>query len=136
MKKIYSKVNSKIILAVFIENKSIDNSRNDLSNENDFLQVNARKFEEIIEIKPHKHLKRDSQTLLTQEAWIIFKGKILAKIYDLDDSLIYDRELNEGDCTVLFQGGHSLKVLQKGTVMYEIKNGPYLGIEKDKKMIK
>jgi hypothetical protein len=40
--------------------------------------------------------------------------------------------LASGDCLVLFKGGHSLKVIDDKTVMFEFKNGPYLGINSDK----
>jgi len=43
--------------------------------------------------------------------------------------------LEDGDCLVLFRGGHSLEVLDKNTIMYEFKTGPYFGFEKDKETI-
>jgi len=41
--------------------------------------------------------------------------------------------LNKGDLAILFQGGHELKPLHKNTRIFEIKNGPYMGSEKEKK---
>ena len=69
---------------------------------------------------------------MLQEAWIIIEGKAKAEIFDLNDSHLSDEILCSGDCIVLFRGGHSLQVLEKNTVMYEIKNGPYFGKTNDK----
>ena len=43
--------------------------------------------------------------------------------------------LNEGDCAVVFHAGHGFSVLEEGTILYEVKNGPYYGQLKDKSFI-
>ena len=135
MEENYSFVDTSKILFSLMRFSDITNFRQDLSKENEFLQVNARKFEKGTFIKPHKHLKRDSKITLTQECWIIFKGIVCADIYDIDDNFYKKVTLKAGDCIVFFNGGHSLKVEEDNSIMYEIKNGPYLGIEKDKTSI-
>lgn len=135
MEENYSFVDTSKILFSLLRFSDITNYRQDLSKENEFLQVNARKFEKGTFIKPHKHLKRDSNISLTQECWIIFKGIVCAEIYDIDDNFYKKVTLKAGDCIVFFNGGHSLKVEEDDSIMYEIKNGPYLGIEKDKTSI-
>ena len=135
MEENYSFVDTSKILFSLMRFSDITNFRQDLSKESEFLQVNARKFEKGTFIKPHKHLKRDSKISLTQECWIIFKGIVCADIYDIDDNFYKKVTLKAGDCIVFFNGGHSLKVEEDNSIMYEIKNGPYLGIEKDKTSI-
>jgi hypothetical protein len=63
---------------------------------------------------------------------VIFSGKVECEIYDIDDQRLERQVLASGDCLVLFKGGHSLKVIDDKTVMFEFKNGPYLGINSDK----
>jgi hypothetical protein len=132
MKKIYSKSNSEKLLATIIRKSDIEDYRKDLSPDNEFIQVSARKFDDLISVAPHKHLYVDRKLNRTQEAWIIIEGKAKAEIFDLNDSHLNDEILCSGDCIVLFRGGHSLQVLEKNTVMYEIKNGPYFGKTNDK----
>jgi hypothetical protein len=132
MKKIYSIVNKKKLIASVISKSEISSYRQDLCPDSEFIQISARKFDELIEVPAHKHFKIDRKTDRTQEAWIIIEGKVKAEIFDLDDRLIAEQVLTAGDCIVLFRGGHSLKVIDKNTIMYETKNGPYFGKQNDK----
>ena len=132
MKNIYSKSNKEYLLASIINKSTITDYRQDLSPEDEFIQVSARKFDKLITVAPHKHLKIDRRSDITQETWIIIEGKVKAEIFDINDKLQNKEILNSGDCIVLFRGGHSLKVLEKNTIMYEVKNGPYFGKINDK----
>jgi hypothetical protein len=58
-------------------------------------------------------------------------GKVLAHFYDLNDKLLETVELNEGDISLTFEGGHTYTILEDARV-YEYKTGPYEGQEKDK----
>jgi mannose-6-phosphate isomerase-like protein (cupin superfamily) len=66
------------------------------------------------------------------DRWIILEGRIRAFFYDIDNSLIYETDLIAGDCAVVFKAGHSFEVTLDNTVLYEVKNGPYYGQQKDK----
>ena len=52
-------------------------------------------------------------------------------IYDIDKSLVEKTILNEGDCYMIVNGGHCIKTLSDAQ-LFEFKNGPYYGPEKDK----
>ncbi len=130
--KIFSKVDkSKIILSI-LRFQDINDIRTDISPENEFIQTSGIVVKKNFEIKLHKHNKIKRETDLTQETWIILKGKIAAKFYDIDDKFIHQDVFQNGDCVTIFRGGHELKVLEDNTYFYEIKNGPYLGVKKDK----
>jgi len=132
MKKIFSKIKPEELIACVIKKNQINNYRQDLSPVQKFLQVSARKFEKEISVLPHKHILNNRKINRTQEAWIIIEGKVEFELFDVDDKLLITSSLSSGDCLVLYTGGHSLRVIEKNTIMYEIKNGPYLGIESDK----
>ena len=132
MKKIFSKIDTSKLIACIINKNQINNYRQDLAPEDEYLQVSARKFKKEVKVLPHKHLTNKRNITRTQEAWIIIEGSVEFELFDLNDKLLTRSSLFAGDCLVLFNGGHSLNVLDENTVMYEIKNGPYLGIEKDK----
>ena len=135
MIKIFSKSEPTILIATYISNEKISDYREDLSPDSEYMQVSARNLRLDVKIKPHKHNFQNRTTDLTQEAWIIFSGKLKAVLYDLDDSFLEEVILEPGDCIVLFRGGHSLEVLEDNTKFYEFKNGPYYGIETDKQPI-
>jgi hypothetical protein len=134
--KIYSKVQANKIILSFLNFREIDKKRHDISPDNEYLQTSGRVLKKNFFVKAHKHNKLLRKTEITQEAWIILKGRIFARFYDLDDSIIYEDTFGPGDCVTIFRGGHELKVLEDDTYFYEIKNGPYYGIEKDKQEIK
>ena len=63
------------------------------------------------------------------------KWKCRRCFYDLNDKIVKKILLNDGDCVIIYSGGHSLSILEDDTILYEFKNGPYYGPEKDKKFI-
>lgn len=133
--KIYSKLQQDKIILSTLKFTEITNERNDISPTEEFLQTSGRKLKKNFTVKAHKHKKLIRKTNITQEAWIILKGKILGKFYDLDDSLLHEDTFSAGDCVTIYRGGHEFIVLEDSTYFYEIKNGPYYGIENDKKKI-
>jgi len=135
MKQIYSKVNTDKIIASIIKLENITDYRTDLSPENEYIQVSARSIKKGVKVPAHTHLPIDRHTNITQETWIIISGKIELELFDLDNSFICKKIIEAGGSVTLYRGGHSLKVKEQNTVMYEIKNGPYFGIEFDKKLI-
>ncbi len=83
-------------------------------------------------VQPHLHLKNSKKTTKSSEAWIVISGSIEATFFDVDKSKVYKSILKKGDISILFNGGHSFKSLSKNTKIFEIKNGPYLGPNKEK----
>jgi cupin fold WbuC family metalloprotein len=109
--------------------------RTDVSPESEFLQVSARNLNNDVFVKAHKHKNIIRETNITQEAWIVHRGKIKAMIYDIDKNFLEEVTINDGGCIVLYNGGHSLTSMEENTIFYEIKNGPYFGYENDKEDI-
>ncbi len=84
----------------------------------------------------HKHLPHHRTTMKTQEAFIVIDGSVELTMYDLDNNILGKEKLNSGDCYIYLDGGHALKILSEQAYFYEIKNGPYLGRDKDKEFIR
>ena len=135
MKKIYSKVKEDCLLLTLNRRDEINTSRADLSPDEEYLQCATKTLTKGMKFKPHKHNRLVRKTDRTQEAWVFLSGKVRAKFYDLDDSLILDTELGAGDCVIVFRAGHGFEVLEDNTVIYEFKTGPYFGVELDKTLI-
>lgn len=83
----------------------------------------------------HYHLPTERQTTGTQESWCVISGQVIAYYYDLDGKQLNMALLEPGSLTITFAGGHTYKAVENNTLVYEFKNGPYLGIEKDKEFI-
>ena len=135
MERVYSKVNKDTLVLALMRYDEISEYRTDLSPDEEYLQISGRKLEKGLKVKAHKHTPIERKTNITQEAWVVFEGCIKGTFYDLDDSVLYETEIGKGDVIVLFRGGHSLEVLDKDTIFYEFKTGPYFGVEADKEAI-
>ena len=122
---IYSKKNKKKILGIIFKYKKISKNRLNISPENEFIQASTQILKKNSIIDSHIHIKNKRTITSTQEIWLVLKGRLLIKIYDIDKKEIKSLILNKGDMYILFRGGHSFKVLVDNTEFYEIKNGPY-----------
>ena len=69
---------------------------------------------------------------ITQETLYIRRGRIKARIYNLKLELVAEWEAGEGDIMILMQGGHGYDILEDGTQVLEVKNGPYVGAQADR----
>lgn len=135
MKKIYSKVDTSKLISSVVSLDDITSYRSDISPDSEFLQVSARNLNDKVFVKAHKHKSVLRETNITQEAWIVHRGKIKAMIYDINNNFLEEVIITDGGCIVLYNGGHSLTSLEENTIFYEIKTGPYFGYENDKEDI-
>lgn len=79
-------------------------------------------------IAPHKHKINKREILYTQEVLFIKKGKVKVNFYDNNHSYIASEILSSGDVILLCGGGHGFEILED-TVMIEVKQGPYVGVD-------
>jgi len=64
----------------------------------------------------------------TSEVLVVRQGRCEIDIYNDDRQLIATRELCEGDIMLKVGGGHGFRVLEH-TVLLEVKQGPYIGVD-------
>ena len=144
MKKIYSKVNPKKLLHIINKLEDIGSlqtkdglARNNVAPDDQFLQLATLKMNKGKTFKAHKHIYKESpKECIAQESWVVLRGSVKAILYDLDDSILDEYVLNQGDCSMTFEGGHNYYILEDDTIVYEYKTGPYQGIEMDKEFLK
>jgi hypothetical protein len=135
MDQILSKIDNKPLLSL-LRYKDITEERVDLSAENETLQCAIKKLNKGQKFKHHKHNLIKRKTNTTQESWVFLNGRVRCYFYDIDDTLILDTILNHGDCVIVFRAGHGFDVIDENVIVYEFKNGPYYGVEADKKFLK
>jgi len=132
---IYSKEDPSVLLLAINRKAEITSSRVDVCPEDQYLQICAKSMPKDLTFKPHKHNKLERVTDYTQEAWIILDGSVKASFWDINDEPILETTLGSGDCAIVFRAGHSFEVLEDETILYEIKSGPYYGVERDKSFL-
>jgi len=135
MKKIYSKIQPSVLLHIINTKKEITEQRQDLSSNEEYLQVSCFQLQKGKTFRPHKHIELLRKTDITQESWVVIQGKVKAILYDLDDKIISEEILEAGDCSITFRGGHNYESLEDNSIVYEYKTGPYFGQITDKVFI-
>ena len=136
MEKFYSKVDGRLLHVI---NRIADiKERTILIPDNNFIQCATLKMEKGKTFDPHKHITKNRHypEQIAQESWVVIKGRVKCIFYDLDDTIMSnDTVLGAGDASFTLYGGHTYEILEKDTIVYEYKTGPYEGIELDKVFI-
>ena len=135
MREIYSKVKPSMLLHVINRVDEITKNRVDLVDERQYIQVSCFEMDRGKTFKPHRHIPYEKVTKMTQESWVVIKGRVKVYLFDINDSVIETPILESGDCSITLRGGHTYESLEEGTIVYEYKTGPYLGQKKDKVFI-
>lgn len=103
------------------------------SNDEEFIQVGSWQYDKGKELLKHIHNPIERTVIRTQEVLYIKKGSIKAQIFSLDEILIDEIIAKEGDTVILLNSGHGYTILENNTQVLEIKNGPYLGADIDRR---
>lgn len=134
MEKIESQTNPGVLLHIIHRSTDVS-TRTNIVPDHEYLQVACMRFLKGQTFKAHKHIEGDRTTKIPQESWVVIRGRVRCLLYDLDDTVIAERVLEAGDCSVTLRGGHNYVIMDDDTLVYEYKTGPYLGIELDKTFI-
>jgi cupin fold WbuC family metalloprotein len=133
MEKIYSSIDGNKLLHIIVRRDDFKPGRMDIVDESQFIQCSALQMESGKTFRPHKHIwKERTRNVIAQESWVVIRGSVQGIFYDIDDTLLQEVVLNEGDASFTLEGGHNYLVLEDDTLVYEYKTGPYEGQELDK----
>lgn len=103
------------------------------SNDEEVIQVGTWHYDNGKQLMKHIHNEVDRVITRTNEVLYVVSGKVKAFIYDLDENPVEELMVNEGDTLILLDCGHGYEIMADGTKVIEIKNGPYLGAETDRR---
>lgn len=133
MEKIYSKVEEGKLLHIINRLDEID-GRQEVVPEDNFIQCATLKMANGKTFPPHKHITKDRHYTeqIAQESWIVIRGRVKCKFFDIDNTLIAEPILEAGDASFTLYGGHTYEILEDDTIVYEYKTGPYEGQALDK----
>jgi cupin fold WbuC family metalloprotein len=118
------------LLHAILDTAEVRTGRVDLSPPTEWLQLSVIALAEGASMRPHVHDPRPAgraPASVTQEAWVVVRGRVQARLYDEDRALLDEATLTAGQVLVTFRGGHAFHGAEGGTILVECKNGPYEG---------
>jgi len=121
-----------VVLARHVTSEEWTKGLKFFSGDGDFVQVGVWGYDAGKKLLAHAHNRVPREVTFTQEVLYIRKGRIRARIFNAKRELVNEREVHEGDIIALMYGGHGYTILEDGTQVLEVKNGPYVGAEKDR----
>jgi hypothetical protein len=121
-------------IAIVVKNSFRKEGLNFMSEDSFPLQVGVNSYKKGHKIKGHFHQKREFLVNNIQEVIYFKSGSALVKLYDLNRKLVKSLSLSAGDLIFFIDGGHGFE-MSEDTTFIEIKQGPYLGKDKDKELI-
>ena len=80
------------------------------------------------EIPRHVHRPIERRLVGTSEVIFVHRGSCILDVYSDDRELVASRRLEPGDLMLMVGGGHGFRMLED-TVLLEIKQGPYTGLD-------
>lgn len=121
------------ILARHITPEDIKPGLISLTNDDEFLQVVAwGHYEKGKYLQDHWHNEFERTAMRTYEAVYVVKGAIEARLFDLELNPVETLTIGQGEMLILLESAHGYTILEEDTTVLEIKNGPFLGVDKDK----
>lgn len=84
------------------------------------------------EVARHTHRPLHRELEGTSEVIVVREGRCEIDIYTPDEELLESRELRTGDVVLLLGGGHGFR-MQEDTVLFEVKQGPYTGLDEKRR---
>ena len=125
-----------VVLARHITPEDIKPGLNFFSRDEEFIQVGVwGHYEKGKELKAHIHNTVERTANRTYEALYVIKGSLKAIIYDMNEAPLETLQVKQGEILVLLESGHGYFIEEEDTTVLEIKNGPYLGAETDRRRI-
>ena len=79
-------------------------------------------------VERHTHVPLERHLVGTSEVIVVRSGKCELDVYDDDRVLVATRLLEAGDVMLMVGGGHGFRMLED-TILLEVKQGPYTGID-------
>lgn len=76
-------------------------------------------------VSKHTHKKLRKITKQPQEAIVVVRGAVEAKIFDRKGKFLAKKNVSAGQCLLLVEGAHEVKII-KDALIYAFKDGPYV----------
>ncbi len=114
----------KKILALVIDLTSLKEGTFPATSPSWALQLLLMKRKKGYIVAKHTHGKLKKVTHQPQEAIVVIKGAIEARIFSGNGKLVAKKHVSAGQCLLIIEGGHEIK-FTKNTLAYAFKDGPH-----------
>ncbi|TET39254.1 MAG: hypothetical protein E3J72_01005 [Planctomycetota bacterium] len=123
------------VLALIVRKEFRPEKTTFLTPESFNIQLGFVIYPENGEITPHAHKPLKREIIGTAEVLIVQKGKCIVDIYTNQGEPVASSTLAQGDILFLVDGGHGFRMLED-TVLLEVKQGPYIGLDEKERFRK
>ena len=123
----FIQVEEKLLCIIVKEPTNLDKTTF-VTPENLNLQVGFVVYKAGEKVPRHYHKEIERAVSNTSEVISVRLGSCNVQIYDDSQKMVADRRLDVGDIVIFVGGGHGF-TMNKDTVLSEVKQGPYLGID-------
>ena len=100
-----------------------------------FIQAGTWWYQAGKDLKAHRHILNERTAERTQETVIVLSVIIRIYFYNKSNSVFHQEVLKTGDICIILTVGHGYHILENNTKIVEVKNGPFISVEKDKELI-
>ena len=123
------------LLAIIIRDSYEKSGLNFVTDKNTSFQVGFHNVEKGKRYKAHISLPFEKlENFIANKIYYVKEGKIMVDVYNKQNEKVKDVELNKGDLILFVCGGHGVDVMDNAKLI-EIKQGPYRGVEDEKKFL-
>ena len=112
-----------VVRASFAPDRTTFVTPNDLA-----MQLGFIVYPADTEIPRHAHRPLERHLVGTSEVLVVRSGRCWLDVYDDDRALVGSTQLCTGDVMLMVGGGHGFRMIEP-TVLLEVKQGPYTGID-------
>ncbi len=120
------------LLARLIEPDDWKEGLSFFSNDQEYIQVGTWCYDRGKQLQNHIHNEFSRSALRTHETVYMVSGSMKVNLYTLEKVFIESFEVKQGETLILLDSGHGYEILEDGTKVLEIKNGPFMGVDIDK----
>ena len=129
----YEVVKDGVILARHVFLEDIKKGLNFFSQDEEYIQLGVwGHYEDGKKLQNHYHNAFMREVNRTCEVIYVISGSLNADIYDLNMNYVKTLAVGKGEMLILLESGHGYTITSEDTTVLEVKNGPFLGKEKDK----
>ncbi len=121
-------------VATYVKPSEVPPGLNFVTTDDKFMQLGIWKYDKNHELPPHFHNEFERKSYKTNEFVFVAKGKLQSDLYSEQGEFIETVIVNEGEGILLHNHAHHYKILEDSIIL-ESKNGPFMGVEKDKTVI-
>lgn len=100
-----------------------------------FIQAGCWQYPAGKALGDHRHKDHLRTVAKTQEVVYVKRGRVKARVFGRDGRLIREVLLGAGDFAVMAEGGHGYEIVEEGSQVLEIKNGPFVSAAADKEAL-